>query len=289
VDSQSFKAWLSYGILSLVYGSTYFAIAVGIESFNTFGMVATRYLLAGIVAFLLGRLMGEPWPSKRDLPHLIFVGVLLLTTSNGLVTYAERHVSSGISAVVCSLVPGFYVLLGRERLSPRSWAGLALGLCGVAILMLARPDQHRLHPGGMACLLLAVFCWAVGTLHGRKHVQGKGLMGQVGVQMMTGGLVSLAFVPFTGGFLHAPLTWKAASAVGFLSLFGSLIAFSAFIYLAKVWKPSRMGTYVYINPVVAVLLGCAVLKEPFNLAMGLGMIVILAGIALLQIPVRKPH
>lgn len=286
MGSQAFKAWLSYIILSLVYGSTYFAIAVGIESFNTFGMVASRYLIAGVLAFLLGRVLGEPWPLKRDLPHLVLVGLLLLACSNSLVTYAERYVSSGVSAVVCSLVPGFYVILGRERLGSRSWAGLLLGLGGVAILMLARPDQHRLHLGGMACLLTAVFTWALGTLHGRKHVQGKGLLGQVGIQMMVGGTAGLALVPFTGGFLHAPLTWRAATAVGFLCVFGSLIAFSAFIYLAKVWKPSRMGTYVYINPVVAVLLGCLLLKEPFNAAMGLGMLVILAGIALLQLPAK---
>ena len=284
------KAWLAYITLALVWGSTYFAIALGIESFNTFGMVATRYVSAGLVALLLSRLLGEPLPLKRDLPHLMLVGLLLLTVSNALVTYAELTVSSGVAAVLCSLTPVFYVVLGRESLGRRSWLGLALGLAGVLILVLSKPGQQKLHLGGVALILLAVFSWAFGTLHGRKHVQGHGLMGQTGVQMLTGGCVGLLMVPCTGGFLHAPLTWRAGMAVAYLALFGSLIAFSAFIYLAKTWPPSKMSTYVYINPVVAVALGCIVLRESLNLPMVLGMAVILAGVALLQTvkPVQVP-
>ena len=279
---EAMKAWIAYLTLALVWGSTYFAIALGIEAFNPFGMVALRYVSAGLVALLLSRALDEPLPLKRDLPHLMLVGLLLLTISNALVTFAERTVSSGVAAVLCSLTPVCYVVLGRERLGPRSWLGLALGLVGVLILVLSKPGQQTLHLGGVAMILLAVFSWAFGTLHGRRHVKGHGLMGQTGVQMLTGGCLGLVLVPFTGGFLHAPLTWRAGLAVAYLALFGSLVAFSAFIYLAKCWTPSKMSTYVYINPLVAVALGCVVLKEPLNVWMVLGMAVILAGVALLQ-------
>jgi drug/metabolite transporter (DMT)-like permease len=276
------KAWFAYLIVAIVWGSTYFAIALGIESFNTFGMVATRYLAGGLLALFLSRVSGESWPLRQDLPHLMLQGFLLLTLSNALVTWAEGTVSSGVTAVLCSTTPIFYAVLGREQLGLRSWLGLFLGLGGVAILILARSGAQTLHLPGTAAILLAVLLWAYGTLHGRRYVRGHGLLGQVGVQMLTGGTLALVLIPFTGGFLHASLTWKAGLAVGYLAIFGSLVAYSAFIYLAKAWPPTKMSTYVYINPVVAVLLGCFFIGEPFNLTMALGMAVILAGVALLQ-------
>jgi len=177
-------------------------------------------------------------------------------------------------------------VLGRERLGARAWSGLLVGLAGVALLVLSRSGAQTLSLAGTLAILAATVLWAYGTLHGRRHVRGGGLMGQVGVQMLTGGGLGLLLTPFTGGLLRAPLTWAAALAVGYLAVFGSLLGFSAFIYLSKVWPPSRMSTYVYINPVVAVLLGCLFLGEPFSVAMLAGMAVILAGVAMLQTPRR---
>lgn len=274
------KAWIAYAICALVWGSTYFAIALGITSFTPFGMVATRYLLGGAVAFGLSRLMGEDLPLRRDLPHLALVGVLLLGCSNALITWAEGFVASGVTAVLCSMTPLLYGILGREALGLRRWAGLGLGLLGVVIL--SRPGQASLHAGGITAILLATATWAYGTLHGKRHVRGHGLLGQVAVQMGAGGLLALLLVPFTGGFLHAPVTAKAALAVGYLTVFGSVVAFSAFAYLAKVWPPTRMGTYAYLNPLVAVLLGSAFLHEPFGPRLLAGMAVILASVAIVQ-------
>ena len=276
------KAWFAYLIVALVWGSTYFAIALGIESFQTFGMVASRYLAGGLLALLLSRLSGEAWPLKQDLPHLMLQGFLLLTISNALVTWAEGSVSSGATAVLCSTTPLCYAILGREKLGWRSWLGLGLGLGGVAILILSRSGAQTLGLAGVGAILVAVFLWAYGTLHGRRYVKGQGLLGQVGIQMLTGGTLALLLVPFTGGFLHAPLTWKAGLAAGYLAVFGSLVAYSAFVYLSKTWPPTKMSTYVYINPVVAVLLGCLFIGEPFNGLMAFGMAIILAGVGLLQ-------
>ncbi len=276
------KAWFAYLIVALVWGSTYFAIALGIGSFQTFGMVASRYLAGGCLALLLGRIAGEAAPSKGDIPHLAFQGFLLLTLSNALVTWAESSVSSGAAAVLCSTSPLWYAILGREKLGARAWLGLALGLAGVGVLILARSGPQTLGLPGVCAIMLAVVLWVYGTLHGRRHVKGHGLFGQVGVQMLAGGALALLLVPFTGGFLHSPLTWRAGLAVGYLTVFGSLVAYSALIYISKVWPPTKMSTYVYINPVVAVLLGCLFIGEPFNLLMGLGMGIILLGVALLQ-------
>lgn len=280
-------AWLAYAICAVVWGSTYFGIALGIESFTPFGMVASRYLLAGALALGLGRLLKEATPQRRDLPHLAFQGLMLLGLSNALVTWAEARVPSGVTAILCSLTPTFYGLLDKERLTARTWAGILLGLGGVAVL--ARPAAGvKVDLVGGLAILLATFLWAYGTLHGRRHVKGQGLLGNVGVQMLSGGAFAALMLPFTGGLLHAPLTRTAGLAVGYLLLFGSLLAYTAFGYLCRVWTPSRMGTYVYLNPVVAVLLGCLVLKEPFGWRTALGLGIILAAVALVQWPRRTP-
>lgn len=283
-------AWICYAICAVVWGSTYFAIALGIESFTPFGLVATRFTVGGILAVLLGRILKEPLPLKRDLPHLMLVGALLLSGSNALVTWSEGRVTSGVAAIVCALVPVALALWSRETLGSRTWIGLGLGLLGVGIL--TDPFSGKAHGGvgylwGIGALLLATTIWSYGTLHGKKHIQGSGLITQVGVQMLTAAVIGLALAPLTGGYTHHPLTLKAGLAALYLGVFGSLIAFSAYIYLSKVWSPAKMGTYAYLNPLVAVLLGSLYLAEPFTPRMALGMLVILAGVAIVQIRPRS--
>ncbi len=281
------KAWIAFLIVALVWGSYFFAIALAIESFNPFGLVAARYLSGGILALLLSRVLGEAPPQRRDLPHLMLQGFLLLTAASALVAWAEGHLSSGTAAVLCSTTPLFYAVMGRESLGLRAWSGLILGLGGVAILIFSKSATQILSLWGVLAILLAVFFWAYGTLHGRNHVKGQGLLGQVGVQMVTGGALGLVVVPFTGGFLHAPLTWQSGLSVAYMAVLVDLVGFSAFVYLSKIWPPTKMSTYVYINPLVAVLLGCLILEERFSGWMALGMAVILMGVALLQIPRRS--
>ncbi len=277
-------AWIAYATVAVVWGSTYFAIALGIESFTPYGMVAARYLTAGLLALGLSRLLKEPLPAWSDVRPLMLQGALLLAVSNALVTWAEARVASGVTAVLCATAPLAYGILGQERLGLQGWAGQVLGLAGVVLLV--DPFGGRFDLPGVLAILLAVLVWTWGTLHGRRRVKGKGVMGQVAVQMLTGGAIGLVLAPFTGGFLHHPPTARAVLAVAYLMLFGSLIAYTAFIYLAKAWSPAKMGTYAYLNPVVAVLLGL-LRQEPFTLRMAAGMAVILAAIALVQVKPRQ--
>lgn len=277
---------LAYMTCGLVWGSTYFAIALGLESFTPYGLVATRFTIAGTLALGLGFLRKEPALQKSDWPHLLLVGTLLLAVSNVLVSWAELHVSSGLAATLCAMGPMFLALFSREKIGVRTWTGLMLGLVGVSIL--ANPLTGQIHLGGVGALLLATMIWSFGTIHGKHHIHGTSYMKQVGVEMLTAAAIGHIVAPISFGYLHHDLTLKAALAVGYLALFGSLLAFTAYIYLARVWNPAKMGTYTYINPVVALLLGCLFLKEPFNARMVLGMGVILAGVALVQLkPARS--
>ena len=277
-------AWLAYLTVAVVWGSTYFAIALGIESFTPYGMVAVRFSVSALLALGLGRLRREAWPTPREAGHLVIVGALLLGIANALVSWAELHVSSGLAAILSALVPLWLAVfsMGREPLGPKGWVGLILGLLGVAVLVWPEGGT-RLHAGGVAAMVAAPLAWSWGTLHGRRHVRGGGLFTNVAFQMATAALMGLVLAPLTGGFLRGSLTPKALLAIGYLILFGSLLAFTAYGYLAKAWPPAKMGTYAYLNPLVAVLLGRYGLHESFGLRSYVGMVIILAAVALVQL------
>lgn len=274
-------AWIAYATIALVWGSTYFAIVLGLESYTAYGLVAWRFTIGALLALVLGRILREPLPGKRDLPHLALVGILLLSGSNFLVSWSETRVSSGIAAILCALVPVGLAFFDRERLDLRAWAGLGLGLLGLAVL--TDPLSGAVDLKGVGALLLAVVLWSFGTIHGKRHIRKGGLMTQVGMEMAAAALVAHLAAPLTGGHQHAALTTKALLAMLYLAVFGSVIAFTAYMYLAKAWAPAKMGTYAYLNPIVAVVLGCVWLKEPFNARMVLGMLIVLASVALVQL------
>jgi drug/metabolite transporter (DMT)-like permease len=187
-------------------------------------------------------------------------------------------------AILAALVPLWLAVfsMAREPLGPKGWTGIVLGIAGVAVLVWPH-GSVRIHAGGLAAMVAAPLIWAWGTLHGKHHVHGGSLLTNVGIQMLTAALIGLAVAPCTGGFLRGPVTHRSLGAIAYLVIFGSLLAFSAYIYLAKVWPPAKMGTYAYLNPVVAVLLGGLVLHETFGPREILGMTVILAAVALVQL------
>ena len=281
-------AWFAYLTVAVVWGSTYFAIALGLESFTPYGMVAARFSVAALLALGLGRLRRESWPSAKEVGHLMIVGALLLGCSNALISWAELHVSSGLAAVLAALVPLWLAVfsMAKEPLGAKGWVGLALGLAGVCVLVWPAGGV-RVHGGSLVALIVAPILWSWGTLHGKRFVHGGGLLTNVGIQMATAAVIGLAAAPLLGGFLRGPLTHKALAAVAYLALFGSMLAFSAYIYLAKAWPPAKMGTYAYLNPLVAVLLGSLVLHEAFGLRQVLGMAIILGAVALVQVRAKR--
>lgn len=275
--------WIAYAVCAVVWGSTYFAIAVALESFPTYGMVAIRFSAASVLSLLVGRSLGEPLPKLRELPHLVLVGLLLLGICNALVVWSETRVSSGVAAVLAAMTPAWFgVLTARsEPLGARGWSGTGLGLAGV-VLLVAPWSAKGVDLVGAAAILLAGGLWAVGTLHHRRHVKGGGALTNAGLEMAAAALFGLLAAPLSGGFVKGTPTPRAIAAIAYLAVFGSCLAYTAHTYLSKAWNPVRAGTYAYLNPVIAVLLGAAFLAEPFSARMALGMAVILVGVALVQ-------
>ncbi|BDU78134.1 EamA family transporter [Mesoterricola sediminis] len=275
-------AWLSYLTVSLVWGSTFLGIAYAVDAFTPFGLSAARFLPAGLIALILARLRGERMPSRRELGPLMGQGALLLALCMALLAWAEGRVSSGVAATLGATVPLFLGAQEPRGLGPKGWLGLGVGFLGVAVLLW--PGGRGPDLLGAGVLVLSAFIWSFGTLYGKRHPCGAGHFSQVAVEMLTAGLLSLAAAPWAGGFTHGPVGRPSLLALAYLILAGSIVAYSAYHHLTRAWPAARAGTYAYWNPVVAVVLGWAVRHEAIPARMVPGLVLILAGVLLVQIP-----
>lgn len=276
--------WVAYLIVSVVWGSTFLGIAVALRSFTPWGVITFRFATASILCLALGRFLGEPWPERGVVRHLAVSGAVLLGVCNALVTWAELHIPSGLTAVLCAPVPIFIalLLLKTEPLGARGWAGALFGFAGVVVLM-APERAGRASLAGAAGVLFSTVLWAWATLYVKKNVSGGGLLTNAGIQMLPAAAIGLVAGSLTGGFLRANVIPVAVVAVLYLAVVGSCLAFTAFGYLTRVWPAARAGTYAYLNPAIAVLLGTALLGEPFGPRLVLGMFILLLGVALVQL------
>ncbi|HSC90686.1 MAG TPA: EamA family transporter [Gaiellaceae bacterium] len=270
VDARRRAALVVAGlaVVYVVWGSTYLGIAVAIETLPPLLMAGARFVVAGAVLYAAARLVGGGRQARLDRSQwgaAALSGILMLAVGNGGVSWAEQTVPSGIAAIVIASIPLWVVVLDRLAFGARlSWVatvGVAVGFAGVAFLVNpAAPD--RIDPAGGVVLLLAAAGWATGTLLSRgQRLTVPPLLG-AGMQMLCGGVALLVAGALAGelGEVQAP-SWRSALALAYLVVFGSLLAFSAYVWLLRNARVSLVATYAYVNPVVAVLLGWAFLDE----------------------------
>lgn len=277
---------LCLGLVYVVWGSTYFGIKVAIETLPPLGMLAARFMVAGALLLLVLRLRGAALPTAREWRSSALVGTLLLGGGTGLVTLAERDASSSVAAMVIAVSPLFAALFARlwgERTGGREWLGIGVGLIGIALL-----NVGELHATPLAALLLilAPLCWTFGSQWSRHLPLPSGLMGSA-AEMLTGGGVLLLLSVLMGERWGTP---SAASlwALAYLTVFGSLVAYSAYMYLVAHTRPALATSYAYVNPVVAVLLGVGFGGEQLGALGWAALAVILTGVALVAWPRRVP-
>ena len=271
--------------LYVIWGSTYLAIRIAIAGVPPLLMAAGRFLLAGGVLLTYLRARGAPWPTRKAWGAGALVGVLLCA-ANGLVTLAEQWVSSNLAAVVVASLPLWTVLLASlwgERPARAEGAGIALGLAGVIVLQLG--GELSASPRGTLLLVASTWCWALGSIWGRRLPVPDGAMASA-VEMLAGGAaLALAGVLRGERITAVPAAGQLAAWL-YLTVFGSLVAFSAYAFLLRQVRPALATSYAYVNPAVAVALGAAA-GEPVGArtigALGL----ILAGVAALA-AVRRP-
>ena len=242
--------------LYIIWGSTYFVIRIGVESWPPLMMAGVRFLTAGILlmAFLL--LRGHKLPPLRPLLNAALIGFLLLAVGNGMVTVAEhQNVPSGIAAVVVATVPLFTLCFSRLfgiKTRKLEWVGIAIGLAG--IIMLTSGGNLSGNPWGAILILIGSISWAFGSVYGSRITLPVGMMAGA-IEMLAAGVVLMIASMIAGEKLTALPSLSGFLAVGYLALFGSIIAINAYMYLIRNVSPALATSYAYVNPVVAVLLG----------------------------------
>ncbi len=285
---------IAFAAVYLVWGSTYLAIRVGVRTIPPLLMAGVRFLIAGALLYGLARLRGGRRPSACQWRNSAAVGAGLLLGGNGGVTLAERAVPSGVAALLVATVPVWMVLLdwlwGRgqgRRPGPRLVLGLGLGLLGIVVLVgPGSLGAGGVDPVGAAILLAASMSWAAGSILGRELDLPRDATLATGTEMLCGGvllvLAGLAHGEF-GGLHPSAISGASALAFAYLVLVGSLIGFTAYVWLLGHTTAARAATYAYVNPVVAVLLGWAILGEALTPRMFAAAAVIVAGVVLITL------
>lgn len=272
---------LSLLAVYLIWGSTYLGIRIALESWPPFLMSALRFLVAGAAMYAFLRWRGMAAPTPRQWRNTVVTGTLLLAAGNGLVCYAEQTVSSSLAAVAIAGMPLFAALFaglyGRWP-HARDWLGIGVGFSGVILLNLG--GEMRASPAGAIALVAAPMCWAFGSVWSRHQDMPDPLM-STAAQMLTGGAVLVLVTLLLGESWPAAPTLRATAALAYLTVFGSLVAFTAYIYLLQHVRPALATSYAYVNPPIAVALGVWLAGERFSAPELAAMVVILAGVAII--------
>ena len=281
------RAWGALATLYVVWGSTYLGIMLAIRTMPPFLMSAARFLVAGGLLFAISPPRRERLGVRAWVAALI-AGGALLTVGNGGITWAEQRVDSGVAALLVATMPLWLALFDRvlfgRRLSVAGWAGLLVGLGGVALLVSPGGGGAGTDlVGGLVCVLAAA-AWAAGSLYSRHAPLPSQPMLASGMEMVAGGalLAVVGLVAGEGGQVHlSHVSVESALALAYLVVVGSVVAFSAFHWLLRSAPTSIVSTYAYVNPVVAVLLGAAFLGEPMTLRTLVAGLAIVASVVLI--------
>jgi drug/metabolite transporter (DMT)-like permease len=269
------RIWIALIALYILWGSTYLAIRYAVETIPPFLMAGTRFLVAGILLFSWRRLVGDPAPTVCQWRSTAIIGLLLLLGGNGLVSWAEQNVSSGIAALLIASAPLWMVLIeaarrGGDRLNGIGVIGLCMGFGGIVLLVTPwklNNDVTAIHLFGAGALLIAAFLWALGSVYSRGADLPKSSLMTTAMEMLTGGIGLYFAGTWTGEWYildFSIITSRSWTGLLYLILFGSLIGFSTYAWLLRVAPISLVATYAYVNPVVAILLGSLVEQETLN-------------------------
>lgn len=277
--------------ICVIWGTTYLAIRLSLESLPPALLGAVRWIVAGVVLAVITRARGESLPPPAAWRDLTIQGLLLLGLGNGGVNWAEQYVPSGLSAVIIATVPFFMLAVerlfpGGERITREAIVGLVVGFAG--ILLLVWPDL-RMHDAagsrfawGVVSLQIACLGWAIGSSYSKRHKHGGSVLGSTSIQMLAGGVAMLAVGLATGEAAQVHLTPKGVSAIAYLIVAGSLAGFVSYIHALKHLPVALVSIYAYVNPLIAVVLGALVASEPFDLRTVAAMAIVFLGIALVR-------
>lgn len=285
-------AYAAFAAICVIWGTTFAAIRVAIETIPTLLVGAVRFLIAGLLLLIIARLRGARFPKSRvEWRDQLIAGVLMAGAANTLVVYAEHELTSGLAALLAATIPiwmaAMEAILGLSSLTPRKVAGLVLGFGGVGLLVAPAIGRVETSLGfflAVGAMQLNAIFWNGGTLIARRHRTTTDPMASAVVQMLAGG-AAVALVALAAGERPTLEMFSVRSSVAvlYLAVLGSVVAYTAYNYAQTKLSAGKVSSYAYVNPAIAVLTGALLLREPVTFRMIASMVVILAGVALIQI------
>jgi len=289
----------AFAAIYLIWGSTYFAILIAIKDIPPLLMAGGRFVMAGLLLLLYAKLKKEPTPSFHDIGKISFAGALMLFLGTGSVAWAEQYISSGMASIIVATVPLWFVLLDRQQWKfhfSNGWiiAGLVVGFVGIIILF---GDKKAFSFSGnpmklVSVLLLAggTISWAIGSLYSKYKPVNASTSMKAAIQMLAAGVLSVLAAFITGE--HHQFAWTQVSlnawlALAYLITFGSLVGYMSYVWLLQIKPPTLVGTYAYVNPVVAVFLGWLIVDEHISGRQLIALGVILLGVIVVNLSKDK--
>jgi drug/metabolite transporter (DMT)-like permease len=283
----AYIAWLS---VCLIWGTTYLAIRIALETIPPMLIGGLRFLAAGLILCVLLLAHGDRLPPPREWPRQAFLGMLLLAIGNGCVVWSEQWIPSGIAAVGVAALPfwmaGTEAGLGGERLTARTLLGLATGFCGIVVLIWPSLFDADVDGKwfGLGVLLVQFACigWAVGSSLSKRTKASTSVVALSALQQLFAGVMMLSVGTALGEWHDLSVTGRTVVAEMYLIVFGSLVAYSAYLYALAHLPIATVSLYAYVNPIIAVLLGSIVAGEPFTLRVVAAAGLVLAGVTIVR-------
>ncbi len=284
-------AYAAFAIVCTVWGTTYLAIRVALDTIPPLLLTGARFIIAGLIMLAIAKLRGEAIPrDRRTLANLALIGLLMVGIGNLSVVWAEQWVPSGIAALLVATAPFWMAMIetfrtGGERLNVQSGIGMLIGFAGVAALVTPGASGGGWSLGfllGALAIQIGGISWQGGSAHAkytRGHVP---LLSAAALQRLFGGVIGTVIGFAIGDAPRVSFTPRTLAAMAYLTIFGSVIAYSAYVYALAHLRTTTTALYAYVNPVVAVFLGWLILSEPLTWISVAAMIVILFGVALVQ-------
>jgi drug/metabolite transporter (DMT)-like permease len=282
------KVFLAYIAVCILWGSTYLAIRIGVGEFPPTIFAGIRFLVAGSLMLAFSVYKGLKLPvSLSEVLKISVVGLFLLLGGNGCVVWAETRIHSGMASLIVATVPLFMALIelvlpNRPKLNVKGWLGLLIGFGGVALLVIPNSSKTSTDIIGIILLLAGAFSWAVGSVYSKSFKASSSIIPNIAIQMLAGGLGLSIVGAFFGEFSYIHVTSRGLGAMLYLIFFGSIVGYSCYVYILQKWPATKAGTYAYVNPLVAILLGALILNEPISISVVLSTAVILGGVVLVQ-------
>ena len=290
---------LAFAVIYLIWGTTYVTILIGLEDFPPFLMATFRFAIAGVLLVGWCLLKGEHFPSMRTIGQNFLIGVVMLAGGQGILFWSEQYIASGYAAILVATIPIWFVIIDKSQ-----WhtyfsnkyiiGGLFIGFLGI-LLLFKEQIGGSVYADNMGLIatvavLFGCICWVSGSLYYRYHPTPGSIFSNLGWQIIGGGIFC-AGISWTAGewqdFSLSAVGWEAWSAVLYLAVVSSIIAFVAYYWLLHQMPAAIVGTYAYVNPVVAVLLGWVIADEMLSIYQISGMMVILGSALLINLPKYK--